>query len=212
MELELLRTLTNRNFYNANKNVAKERIFRSKETRNIKQVIDRAMLDYENDIGASDIKALFFSINTSLTTAQKDIYQSLFRKIETCSPLNEDVAQDVLRELNREDAANELMDVAFKMSNGEITSLYKIVEFIDRREEDFMPALKVYFENMDINELLKKNELNFKWKINIPTVAQLVPGVNSGQIIVGAARPNTGKTSSHAYLCAGHCSSPLIHR
>ena len=34
-------------------------------------------------------------------------------------------------------------------------------------------------------------------------MAQLVPGVNAGQIVVGAARPNTGKTSSHAYLCAG---------
>ena len=53
--------LSKGDFYNANKNVAKERIFRSKETRNIKQVIDRAMLDYENDIGTSDIKALFFS-------------------------------------------------------------------------------------------------------------------------------------------------------
>ena len=119
------------------------------------------------------------------------------------SPLNSDVAQDVLRELNREDAANELMDISFKMSNGEITSLYKIKEFIDRREEDFLPALKVHFEPMDIDSLLKKNELKFKWRFNIPTVAQLVPGCNEGQILVGAARPNTGKTSAHAYLCAG---------
>jgi len=41
------------------------------------------------------------------------------------------------------------------MSNGEVTSLYKIIEFVDRREEDFMPALKVRFENMDIEALLK---------------------------------------------------------
>ena len=161
------------------------------------------MSDYENDIGPSDIEALFFTQNPTLTTAQRDIYQSLFRKIETASILNEDVVQNILRELNREDAANELMDIAFKMSNGEVTSLHKIVQFAERREEDFMPALKVYFEKMDIDSLLKKNELQFKWKFNIPTVANLVPGVNAGQIVVGAARPNTGKTSSHAYLCAG---------
>ncbi len=203
MELALLRTLMNREFYNGNKNVAKEKVFRSKETRSIKQVLDEAMSDYENEIGPSDIEALFFTKNTTLTTAQRDIYQSMFRKIASADPLNEDVAQNVLRELNREDAANELMDIAFKMSNGEVTSLHKIVQFVDQREEDFMPALKVYFENMDIDSLLKKNDLQFKWKFNIPTVAQLVPGVNAGQIIVGAARPNTGKTSSHAYLCAG---------
>ena len=203
MELALLRTLISRNFYENNKSIAKERIFRSKETRNIKSTIDQAMVEYENDISVADVEALFFSLNQTLTTAQKDMYNVLFRKMHDSSELNHDVAQDVLRELNREDAANELVDVAFKMSNGEITSLHKVIEFIDRREEDFMPSLKVTFENMDIDELLKKNELEFKWKINIPSVAQLVPGVNGGQLIVGAARPNTGKTSSHAFLCAG---------
>ena len=203
MELALLRTLMDREFYKNNRNLAKEKIFRSKETRSIKSVIDQAMVDYENDLGPSDIEALFFSQNPTLTTAQKESYQTLFRKIDAVELLNMDVAQNVLRELNREDAANELMDLAFKMSNGEVTSLHKIVEFVDQREEDFMPALKVYFENMDIDSLLKKNDLKFKWKFNIPTVATLIPGVNQGQIIVGAARPNTGKTSSHAYLCAG---------
>ena len=77
MELALLRTLMNREFYNENKNIAKERIFRSKETRNIKQVLDEAMSDYENDIGPSDIEALFFTKNPTLTTSQKDIYQSI---------------------------------------------------------------------------------------------------------------------------------------
>jgi replicative DNA helicase len=203
MELALLRTLISRDFYENNKSIAKERIFRSKETRNIKATIDQAMMEYENDISVSDVEALFFSLNQTLTTAQKDIYSVLFRKMHDSLELNHDIAQDVLRELNREDAANELVDIAFKMSNGEITSLHKVLEFIDRREEDFMPSLKVSFENMDIDELLKKNELDFKWKVNIPSVAQLVPGVNGGQLIVGAARPNTGKTSSHAFLCAG---------
>ena len=203
MELALLRTLTDRDFYKANRNLVKEKIFRSKETRSIKSIIDKAMIDYEKDIGASDIEALFWAANGTLTTSQREVYRSLFNKLANCTPLNEDVAQDVLRELNREDAANELMDIAFKMSNGEVTSLHKVLQFIDRREEDFMPALKVYFEKMDIDSLLEQNELDFKWKFNIPSVAQLVPGVNAGQIIIGAARPNTGKTSSHAYLCAG---------
>ena len=97
MELALLRTLMNREFYNGNKNVAKEKVFRSKETRSIKQVLDEAMSDYENEIGPSDIEALFFTKNTTLTTAQRDIYQSMFRKIASADPLNEDVAQNVLR-------------------------------------------------------------------------------------------------------------------
>jgi len=203
MELALLRTLISRDFYEENKGIAKEKIFRSKETKAIKNVIDFAMLKYKNSINVSDVEAIFFTSNSTLTTTQKEIYASLFRKIEGATPLNKEVAQDVLCELNREDAANELVDIAFKMSNGEITTLNKVSEFIDNREEDFIPLLKFEFEDLDIDELLRKNQLTSKWKINIPTLAEFVPGVSDGQLIVGAARPNTGKTSSHAYLCAG---------
>ena len=45
MELALLRTLTDRDFYKANRNLVKEKIFRSKETRSIKSIIDKAMLE-----------------------------------------------------------------------------------------------------------------------------------------------------------------------
>ena len=203
MELALIRSLMDKEFYDNHRgSKCPSRLF-SKDVRKIKATIDNAMDRYSRNITPNEIEALFMANNSTLTTAQKQAYSHLFQQIVKEKPMGADVAQDVLRELNREDAANELVDVAFKMSNGEITSLHKVIEFIDRREEDFMPSLKVTFENMDIDELLKKNELEFKWKINIPSVAQLVPGVNGGQLIVGAARPNTGKTSSHAFLCAG---------
>tara|TARA_R100000808_G_C2154571_1_gene165613 strand:- start:4749 stop:5975 length:1227 start_codon:yes stop_codon:yes gene_type:complete len=203
MEIGLLRTLTNREFYVAHRNLVKEKIFRSNETRSIKRTIDLGMKEYEHDLTPADIEALFWTKNGTLTTAQKNVYHELFQKIENTEPLNVEVVQDVLRVLNREDAANELAEIAFKMSNGEITSLHRVLEFIDNRENDFLPALKVRFESMDIDSLLAKSKDDFKWTINISSVAKLVPGVNAGQLILGAARPNTGKTSSHAYLCAG---------
>jgi len=60
MELALLRTLTSRNFYENNKSIAKERIFRSKETRSIKSTIDQAMVEYENDISVADVEHYSF--------------------------------------------------------------------------------------------------------------------------------------------------------
>ena len=128
MELALLRTLTNRDFYEANKNLVKEKIFRSKESRQIKAIIDKAMREYERDIHSTDIEALFWADNPALTTSQREVYQTLFNKLHACTPLNKEVTQDVLTELNREDAANELMDIAFKMSNGQVTSLHKVLE------------------------------------------------------------------------------------
>ena len=53
MELALLLTLTDRDFYKANRNLVKEKIFRSKETRSIKSIIEemeRSQVDWSSVI------------------------------------------------------------------------------------------------------------------------------------------------------------------
>ena len=203
MELGLMKTLLNQEFYTNNKVFARQGVFRSKETKSIKRILDDAMFKYKEDLGTDDLEALFFTANPVLTSAQKDVYRSIFQKIGVQQPLSKEVAHDVLTQLNREASADELADLSFKISNGEITSLHPVREFIDQHADNFTPSLRVDFEPIDIEHLLTQNDLEFKWGINIPTLAQMIPGVNAGQLIVAAARPNTGKTSSHASLCAG---------
>ena len=203
MELGLMKTLLNKEFYDTNKVFARQGVFRSKETKSIKRVLDDAMFRYKEDLGTDDFEALFFAANPALTSAQKDVYRSIFQKVLIQQPLSKEVAHDVLTQLNREASADELADLSFKIANGEITSLHPVREFIDQHADNFTPSLRVDFEPIDIEYLLTQNDLEFKWTINIPTVAQMIPGINAGQLIVAAARPNTGKTSSHASLCAG---------
>jgi hypothetical protein len=203
MELALIKTLLNKEFYDTNKVFARETVFRSKETKAIKRTLDEAMFKYSKDLGHDDLEALFFAAHPSLTSAQKDVYRSIFTRIEKQAPLSKEIAHDVLTQLNRESSADELADMAFKIANGEYTSLHYVREFIDRHEDNFTPTLRVDFEPIDIDYLLTQNDLEFKWTINIPSVAAMVPGINAGQLIVAAARPNSGKTSSHASLCAG---------
>lgn len=203
MELGLMKTLLNKEFYDTNKVFARQGVFRSKETKSIKRVLDDAMFRYKEDLGTDDLEALFFTANPTLTSAQKDVYRSIFQKVLIQQPLSKEVAHDVLTQLNREASADELADLSFKIANGEITSLHPVREFIDQHADNFTPSLRVDFEPIDIEYLLTQNDLEFKWTINIPTVAQMIPGINAGQLIVAAARPNTGKTSSHASLCAG---------
>tara|TARA_R110002111_G_scaffold100717_1_gene156020 strand:+ start:402 stop:1631 length:1230 start_codon:yes stop_codon:yes gene_type:complete len=203
MELGLMKTLLNKEFYDTNKVFARQGVFRSKETKSIKRVLDDAMFRYKEDLGTDDLEALFFAANPALTSAQKDVYRSIFQKVLIQQPLSKEVAHDVLTQLNREASADELADLSFKIANGEITSLHPVREFIDQHADNFTPSLRVDFEPIDIEYLLTQNDLEFKWTINIPTVAQMIPGINAGQLIVAAARPNTGKTSSHASLCAG---------
>ena len=203
MEFALLKTLINREFYQEHKALSDHNIFRSKETQTIKAAIDTAMTTYENGLNSHDVEALFFAEHNSDTTAKKEGFRELFQKIHTAPVLNASVAHDVLVKLHRTQAADELTNIAYEMANDNVTSLQPLREFLEKREVDFLPSLKIKFGTTDLIELLQKRALEFRWKINIPSVAKYVPGVNAGQLIVGAARPNTGKTSSHAFLCVG---------
>ena len=44
------------------------------------------------------------------------------------------------------------------------------------------PPMRVDFEKIDIDHLIKRSDLEFKWTINIPTVAQMIPGINEDSL------------------------------
>tara|TARA_R110002167_G_scaffold319050_1_gene524747 strand:- start:34 stop:360 length:327 start_codon:yes stop_codon:yes gene_type:complete len=99
MELALLRSLMDKEFYDEHRGArCPDRLF-SKDSRKIKQAIDSAMDRYERTITPDEIEALFMSNNPSLTTAQRQAYSVLFMSIKKEQPLGGDVAQEVLSKL-----------------------------------------------------------------------------------------------------------------
>ncbi len=202
MELALIRSLLNRNFYEANKAIVKPEIF-STEVNKIKSVLDKAHTEYQRDLTVSELEAVFTTQYPALTTAQRNQFKERFNSMRDEQPLGADLADGVLRDLWRQCVAEELANHAFDMVNGKVKNMSALRDMISAYEDDFMPTVRVDFDNTDIDYVLEQVNQTFKWRINIPTVAELWPGVNEGQLIVGAARPNTGKTSSIAHLVSG---------
>ncbi len=202
MELALMQSLLSQEFYENHKGIIKAEIF-SDEANKIKAVLDKAHLDYARDLTVSELEAVFYVNNPTLTTAQRQTYKDMFDQMRGEDRLGDDLAGNVLRDLWRQSVAEELANHAFDMSNGRVKSLTNLRDMLNRYEDDFLPSIRVELDNTDIDHVLTQVNLSFRWKINIPTVAELWPGVNDGQLIVGAARPNTGKTSSLAYLISG---------
>ena len=101
MEHSILKGLLNKDFYEATKAKCKEDLF-TKDLRKIKQVIDNAIENYQSDLDVDEIKALFFTANPTLTTSQKHQFDLHFQKIKACKPMNLQVANDVLSNLNRQ--------------------------------------------------------------------------------------------------------------
>ena len=179
-----------------------DRLF-SKDIRKIKQSIDSAMSRYERSVTPDEIEALFMSNNPSMTTAQKQAYSSLFTKIKNEQPMGEDVAQEVLSKLFQQIVGEDIANIGFDYVNGSHSSLEPIRNILEMYGDDFTPNLNVEWDDMEIETLLAKNDLEARWSFNVPALTRQVEGINSGHLIEIGARPNTGKTSFHASLLAG---------
>ena len=202
MELALVCSLMDKSFYDEHRGArCPDRLF-SKDTRKIKQAVDKAMDRYERTVTPDEIEALFMSDNPSLTTAQKQAYSSLFRKIKTEQKMGSDIAQEVLSKLFQQVVGEDIANLGFDYVNGSQTSLEPLRLLLEQYNDDFTPDLNVEWDDMEIETLIAKNALEARWHFNIPALTRQISGVNEGHLIEIGARPNTGKTSFHASMIA----------
>jgi hypothetical protein len=202
MELSIIRSLMDKSFYDDHRgSKCPQRLF-SKDVRKIKQSIDTAMDRYERSVTPDEIEALFMSDNPTLTTAQKQAYSSLFSQIKHEDPMGSDVAQEVLSKLFQQVVGEDVANIGFDMVNGDAASLEALRNLLERYGDDFIPNLNIEWDDISIETLMAKAELEARWTFNIPSVTRKVEGVSAGQLIEVGARPNTGKTSFHASLIA----------
>jgi len=202
MELSLIRSLMNRSFYDDHRGAkCPDKLF-SKDVRKIKQAIDSAMTKYERTVTPDEIEALFMSNNPTMTTAQKQAYSSLFFKIKKEQPMGSDIANEVLSKLFQQVIGEEIANLGFDYVNGDMSSLEPLRIMLEQYGDDFVPNLNVEWDDIEIETLLARADLEARWTFNVPTLTRKVEGVNAGHLIEIGARPNTGKTSFHASLIA----------
>ena len=192
----------NKDFYEDHKGAkCPDRLF-SKEVRKIKATIDKAMLQYDRTVTTDEVQALFLSSNPSLTTAQKQAYESMFLTLKKETELGKDIAQEVLSKLFQQIVGEDIANIGFNYVNGTQSTLEPLRNILDSYGDDFIPNLNVDWEDLSIENLIKSNDLETRWSFNIPSLVHQLEGVNEGHLIEVGARPNTGKTSFHASLIA----------
>ena len=203
MELALIKTLLNKEFYDQHKGIrCPDKIF-TKDVRKIKQTIDHAMKKYDRNMSVSDLQACFMIENQSMTTATKSAYDDLFRKLDKVDAINNEIAEDTLSKMFQQYVGDQVASLGFDFVNGTQDSLEPLRRLLEDYKDDFTPNLRVDWDDIDIDTLLAANDLATQWKFNIPTLRRRVEGVSGGHLLLVGARPNTGKTSFHASLIAG---------
>ena len=202
MELALVRTLLDKDFYDDHRGIrCPDKIF-TKDVRKIKQTLDYAMTTYEKTLTPAELEALFYANNNSMTTANKEAYRDLFRKISREQPLGREIADDVLSKLFQQVVGEEIANLGFEYVNGTQTSLEPLRKLLTNYQDDFMPNLKIDWDDISIETLLEANDIQSQWKWNVPSLRRKVEGISGGHLVVVGARPNTGKTSFHASTIA----------
>ena len=202
MELSLIRSLMDKSFYDDHRGArCPDRLF-SKDVRKIKHTIDTAMDRYDRSVLPDEVEALFMTSNPTLTTAQKQVYAGLFRKVKTETPMGSDVAQEVLSKLFQQVVGEDIANLGFDYVNGDKTSLEPLRLLLEQYGDDFTPDLNIEWDDIDMETLMAKADLEARWTFNIPCLTSKVEGVNAGHLIEVGARPNTGKTSFHASTIA----------
>lgn len=203
MELALLRTLMDKEFYSNHKGIRTPDKLFTKDVRKIKSIIDYAMETYEKNLTVSELEGLFFTHNSTITTANKEIYKSLFKKINQQEPMSEGIAEEVLGKMFQQVVGEEIANLGFNYVNGTETSLEPMRKLLADYQDDFMPNLKIDWGDISIDNLLQANDIQSKWRFNIPSLTSKVEGISGGHLVIVGARPNTGKTSFHASLIGG---------
>lgn len=203
-ELSLLKSLLNKKFYDEYKgDKCPHRLFTNDHSK-VKTLIDEAMAKYNRDISVSELEGLYFSSLPAMTTSQKEEFtRSIFDKMRTKHTLGHDVATDILSRLFRKKLGEDISNMGFSYVNEKSASLEPLRSLLQNYQNDFLPNLNIEWDDLEIETLLSKNDLEARWHFNLPTLADCVEGINDGHLIVGGARPNTGKTSFHASLVAG---------
>ena len=162
MELSLIRSLMDREFYDDHRGArCPDRLF-SKDVRKIKNTIDKAMDQYERTVTPDEIEALFMANNPTLTTAQKQAYSSLFANIKREQPIGGDVAQEVLSKLFQQAVGEDIANLGVEYVVGDKSSLEPLRQILEQYGDDFTPNLNIEWDDIDIETLLRRNDRDWE--------------------------------------------------
>ena len=202
IELALIRSLMQKDFYDEHKGSrCPDRLF-SKDVRKIKGTLDQAMSKHERNLSLTELQALFFSDNGTMTSANKTSYEVLFNKLSKEEPMNNDIAKEVLSKLFQQMVGEEIANLGFDYVNGTKSNLEPLRNILDSYQDDFTPSFKFEGDDISFDTLVDHLNVKYQWKFNIPSLARRVEGLSGGHFVIVGASPTTGKTSFHASIIA----------
>src|SRR5690606_25050581 len=199
MEIKLLKLCLNRDkFEKIQPIVSKYNL--SSDVYSIYNNINNIYNKYNNitNISLEELKNVYYSVN-ELTTAQKQLIDTLFNRISTEEINNEELVYEVIEKLNIKEKQRHITELCIQGVNEGIDNTDKIRELLEeqiKKEDLFQPV------STDMEHLLEG--LNYEFPIPVPSLVDYIPGLGRGNLCICFGRPEIGKSSLVGSIAAGY--------
>lgn len=193
MSKELFKLLLDKEFYTSNRSRITFKLFPEEIQTLVKFVINMQEVDLR-DYTITEVWELFKAKNPVMTDAMKVKYHEILSGINKLPVLTQSVAVEVLREAWKHHTLNEVVNEALLISENKSDSWDKLEKLIEVAKEGYIVEKKDNYLEMDLESLLQKQNLTFKWKWNYEPLDEQLGGLGGGLLCIIAARTDAGKT------------------
>ena len=143
MELALIRSLLDKDFYENHRGDRCPIKLFSKDVQKIKITLDKTMEQFDRRLTPDEVEAVFVSDSPTMTTATKDKYKQLFTDIKNETSMGSDIAESVLSKLFQQVIGDEIANLGFDCINGTLKNLQPIHNLLEKEDNEFIPNDKV---------------------------------------------------------------------
>lgn len=201
MELHLLKALLNKEIYNTYINLIPDTLF-TDEALTLFKALKNLKVSLSTDLTVPELSLYFYTINPTLTTAQKHLYETLFQKLILLEPISYEVAEKTFMELLAREQIKQVIETGLKVIQGEPEAKSKFSELISVYANGTVSIDNAEPVDMSVDDLLIYAATKGEFQINVPELNQYLPGLDRGTFTIIFARPEVGKTAAWVTLVA----------
>ena len=205
LEIQILQFTLHREFYGAINHILSEDMFEG-----LSKTIFRTILncheDGEFNLTKDEVHSRLLTANPALVKSTREDIADIFSKMaDPPENINIEVQKKVVQEFWARDQARLIGEKAIDIYTGTSIDFTDIKSLLDKVVDTTIASGETYTEfNMDVLEMFEQKELGSDFPFELGLIKEKVDGLSRGNLGIIFARPETGKTTFCADLCASY--------
>jgi replicative DNA helicase len=205
IEQHILQFILHRDFYSGVKHILSEDMFEG-----LSKTVFRTILNCHDvattNLTAGEVHSMLLTSNPALTKSSREDLADIFNRMRDPSEeQNVDLHRKIVEDFWARDQARIIGERAIDIYTGDSTDFAPIKSILDRVSEHSIKGSETYtIVEEDFLELIEREEEGVDFPFDLNIIKDNLPGMSRGNLGIIFARPETGKTTFCAHLCASY--------